>query len=433
MRTQQQLKAVILAGPLWARFQSTKQGQGATQAPPQNAGFKGKLNILGGEANAAEARREAKARKKKEQLMSERREKLVFRDVAEGLDRVDFRKDTFLWYRYLKYGPDFAVDAELERLLRYYNEHAAMEIKGADNGKLMRGPNHLIQLPTDTSAATTDTTSIVGASLAFPRVVVSQVAQFLPRSVVADQIPHIRALPNGASSATNVVSTGQQKRADSYIGKMRGAVATAPDGEYLSGSSPPGFDAPDDRKLVFLGGGFKRPAIVILSQLGQKQGAEATEEWIAEALKYVDPVDGNAQPKTAANPLQGSAIRRPIDIYSFRSLDVYDYPVAHRLYVRRYAQSIAALIKGHTPNPAVSPLTSPLSKAVHTFVGTGLYKAFMGPPFHLRNFLSPTVLLVDHNGNIRWMSSGTPDEVEKAYFPKLLTEIELAYYKSSRK
>lgn len=411
-----------------------RQGTAPPTSTPQQqqaAGFRGKLNVLGGEANAAEARREAKARKKKEQLMAERREKLVFRDVAEGLDRVDFRKDTFLWYRYLKYGPDFAVDAELERLLRYYNEHAAMEIKGTDDGKLMRGPNTLLQVPTETSQ---DPTSIVAASLSFPRVVVSQMAQFLPRASIQPYLPQLRALPNGASSATNVVSPGQEKRS-SYFSKLVGATGSDSVGEYLADASAPSFDGHKDRKLAFVGGAFKRPAVVILSQLGQKQGGEATDAWVAEALKYVEPaVNGKAaSPSGGANHVTGSSTRRPIDIYSFRSLDVYDYPFAHRLYVRRFAASIASTINDEVNAAVPSLLAHPVSKAAHTFVGTGLYKSFMVPPFHLRNFLSPTVLLVDHAGNIRWMSAGLPDEVEKAYFPKLLTELELAYLKATRK
>ncbi|EKG00048.1 hypothetical protein TCSYLVIO_009024 [Trypanosoma cruzi] len=95
----------------------------AVFTPPRGSGFL-KLQKSGSE----------------EKVLSERRRMLVFRDVGMDLDKPILSRDVFLVFKYFRYGIEFAVDNELERMLRYFNEHALNELKIIQSSKAYAWP-----------------------------------------------------------------------------------------------------------------------------------------------------------------------------------------------------------------------------------------------------------------------------------------------------
>ncbi|EPY21084.1 hypothetical protein STCU_08707 [Strigomonas culicis] len=351
------------------------------------------------------------------------------------LDKPILSRDVLLIFKYFRYGIEFAVDNELERMLRYFNEHAVNELKIIQGSKLMRGPPTLSKKRASGGAAGHS----VRAKDGFPPLMAEGDGEgfSLPSAVPAVRcVPLQRLCAPPTADTLALVRSAFQPPAASQSGLAAG---------FHSEAAPATYHHRDATLFTTLSAAtFRRPAVIIYSQLGQKYGSQADSEWRHLAYRTICPallrhVPGAVAPEKepAAVHAQGglragaptssggagkgdaaAAGRRPIDIVSLRSVDLYKYKWVHRLYVQRFARSLAPATQAHD---AVLAGT--------TYVGTQLLAPFY-PVLGVRNYLLPHVLLVDHEGVVRWMSGGCPDEAEQAVFPSLLRQLELEYYKS---
>lgn len=375
-------------------------------------------NAVPAPLNPSQTRKEQKS----EVIRDERKKLLVFRNVGMDLDRAILSRDIFLIPKYFRLGIDFAVDNELERMLRFFNEHAINEMKIIYEGKLLRGPLDRLVKVTG------------GHSLLLPKM---------------DQLTPLHRLIAQSNSNT----------------KGESSTAT-PNAQYNHKYGDPTLHT------ALHGGSFKKPTVVLLSQLGQRLGGEADRQWraaVADALQQNSSKSGTGikrsiigsvpSPLSTKKPAQAAAApssNTPIQFLSVRSLDVQSYKWVHRLYVRRYVQSLPLHQPGSSSSSAptttsedsnnksppsssstAAPTTTggsaqPWSVPDTTFIGSNVFAPFFASPFCLRNYLLPTLLLVDHTGKVRWMSGGLPDAAEKASLPRLLGELELEYFKSKR-
>ncbi|KAK7197402.1 hypothetical protein NESM_000688400 [Novymonas esmeraldas] len=408
---------------------------------------------------AAEERR----KKNEARIKEERSKMLVFRDVGMDLDKPILSRDVFLVLKYFRYGMAFAVDNELERMLRYFNEHATNELKIIQDSKLMRGPPTLSRKrrsaprqrpstplrskqadgvgasvkgdttgPEDSTPAPLQQGLQFQVSSAFPHVRCANTRQFCPPAAfsvaTASKLVSLLGAPHSSSSFASFFPPTTGKETSAREGKV-------------------GNFADDASFTTVTPSTFRRPAVVIFSQLGQRFGSQADAEWrrLAYAtlcpglLPYI-PVQAQAheaaesaevpKPRDRSGPSAPSSRAMPIDVISLRSADVYKYAWVQRLYMRRFAKSLS--------QPATSTAESPASVtevrnaliASTTFVGSQLLEPFYAT-LGLRNYLFPHVMLVDHDGVVRWLSGGLPDAEEMAAFPSLLRQLESEYLKAT--
>jgi hypothetical protein len=355
--------------------------------------------------------RTAERKKNRQAAMeSERKQLLVFRDVGMDLDKAILSRDILLIPKYFYYGAEYAIDNELERMLRYFNEHAINEMKMINDGKLMRGPERLAK------------------------------TGFL--------FPHLE----NVTKLSSLVPSGADRQ-DSSKARAYGTTGT---------------------QSSFAGGAVKKPTMVIFSQLGQKVGGQADRMWRDIALTYASPAfTAMMYPKMAVTkPTAGaggaaaadeaaavSVVQtKPLDVLSLRSLDVQTYKWVHRLYVRRFLKSLIdntyqvdtapVTTTVSARNAAIDKIGSTNSSEFNgggkidnvnvrraynewllstTTVGSGMLKPFFKEG--VRNYLSPYAFLLDHRGQVRWMSAGLPDDKERAALPKLFQQLGLEYFR----
>lgn len=412
---------------------------------------------------AAEERRKKIDAKIKE----ERSKMLIFRDVGMDLDKPILSRDVFLVFKYFRYGIEFAVDNELERMLRYFNEHAMNELKIIQDSKLMRGPPTLSRKRRHASRSKAsahssgnlsakvedDETTMVRQqkqplqfqiSSLFPQVRCANTRQFCSPDCVT---------PAAAGVLSSLLPSSHG--ASSFASLLPSAVAT--DAAKASAASAKRlYNAKDDSLFTTMSPSmFRRPAVVIYSQLGQKFGSQADTEWRRLAYASICPgllpyvpmpsdatkevKDGSADAQSpyglrehALKGKEGTVPRAmPIDVVSMRSADVYKYGWVQRMYVNRFAKSLSqASPSGSAGEPSVQSVNQALIAST-TFVGSQLLEPFY-TTLGVRNYLLPHVMLVDHEGVIRWLSGGCPDANEKAVFSSLLKQLESEYYKASK-
>lgn len=411
---------------------------------------------------AAEERR----KKTETNIKAERSKMLVFRDVGMDLDKPILSRDVFLVLKYFRYGKEFAVDNELERMLRYFKEHATNELKIIQDSKLMRGPPSLSRkrrgavrpkLSSASPSRLSDEPSQGQAlqaqglsfqvSSAFPQVRGAITQQFCSRDAFSPATAETLAPLLKASSAATFFATFYPH-------------AGATDGSNGGGASGKTYNAKDDSLFTLLTPTtFRRPAVVIFSQLGQRFGSQADAEWRRLAYATVNPgllpymplpdpaaeagkggagekasqpvVAGAAQKGKDGRSAHANAVHAmPIDVISLRSADVYKYQWVQRLYMRRFAKSLGKKAAAEGVAPSVEEVKNALIAST-TFVGSQLLEPFYAT-LGLRNYLLPHVMLVDHEGVVRWLSGGLPDADEKAVFPSLLRQLEVEYLKAAK-
>lgn len=437
---------------------------------------------------------EASERRRKhieEKIKEERGNMLVFRDVGMDLDKPILSRDVFLILKYFRYGWEFALDNELERLLRYFNEHAMDELKIVQDSKLMRGPATLSKkrksIPPPRSAPHSGSSS--GSSDAAPSASAAddaavhnkmefQLDSHFPSDLRAANLMQYTRTPFHADSY-NVLRqylrrpTAAQTNlapffltavsATSSAGSTTALPATALTPEEIR-KSMLGFafsNADDTQFTKFSAGWVRRPAVVILTQMGQKFGAQAELEWrrlcceclYPQLLPHVPP---GADAGPAASPAQAHAgggssssssaggSNGAIDVIALKSMDSHlNFSTVQRMYVKQYARYYENKSDVVVPSPALHASGAQTVNNVNTnnefselynlwvvsstFVGVRLLQPFY-KVVGARNYFFPHVFLVDGDGVIRWMSGGLPDAYERSYFPSLLKQLETEYY-----
>lgn len=360
--------------------------------------------------SAFSSAREERQKKKEDKIEQERSKLLVFRDVGMDLDKPVLSRDIFLIFKYFLLGKEFAIDNELERMLRYFNEHAINELKIIHNSKLMRGMESLLPIrhvDGRSSLAAGSGSSAHGgvpSTLLFPTVRCANAAQFCPNPS-----------PTLAGDVTKLL--------------FRTPCAWSAFVQPRHAESVPAYHPKREEFFITMDAhSFQRPAVVIFSQLGQKFGAEADMSWRRAAYRTICPsvdvtLGGEQQQqlnKTTLSFNTSSSSQKktslPIDVISLRSSDLYQYKWVQKLYVSRFISSLSRMEESFGNHLLAST----------TFVGSGLLQPF----FHslgLRNYLSPYVFLVDAQGRVRWMSSGLPDAWETDIFPCLLHQLVKEY------
>ncbi|ESL06598.1 hypothetical protein TRSC58_05725 [Trypanosoma rangeli SC58] len=363
-------------------------------------------------------------RGREEKVLNERKRMLIFRDVGMDLDKPILSRDVFLVFKYFRYGIEFAVDNELERMLRYFNEHALNELKIIQNSKLMRGPAVLGRkkgCPVHGGVASQ-------LLPVFPSLRVANVRQFCGYTRETEQ--RVAELMRPGSLCASFCRAKEDTSAKSWL---RGRYFCEQDPAQMTSFSP---------------AAFRRPMVVIYTQLGQKLGAQADLEWrrLAYAtihpplLQYLPMADaaaeghvpsacerhkGGLRHRSKEASVNGREHVMPLDVVSLRSMDVYKYRWVQRLCVRRFAQSLVP--PAHSVQHTVSEAAvNGLITASTTFVGCKLLQPFYSV-LGLRNYLSPHVMLVDHEGVIRWLAAGCPDDYEREHFPALIKQLAEEY------
>ncbi|EPY26907.1 hypothetical protein AGDE_11032 [Angomonas deanei] len=290
--------------------------------------FLRKLSVMEEEAQSPtfptyDAAAERRRRTVEKKIKEEREKLVVFRDVGMDLDKPILSRDVFLVLKYFRYGIEFAIDNELERMLRYFNEHAVNELKIIQDSKLMRGPPTLsrkksVQVASSNSSRRDSLTPPLATGEGrgfqvlshFPTVRGCLLQQFAtpPSPSVVNTCKEVLQPPTPAQSFFSPASL-----------KFR--------------ESPAAYDIADESQFSTLSpSAFRRPAVVIFSQLGQKFGSRADQEWRELAYKTIcptvlpyirtkEPENEGTVPKTVKEPHQ----RKPIDVISLRSVDIYKY------------------------------------------------------------------------------------------------------------
>lgn len=423
---------------------------------------------------AAESRRKTIEQKIKE----ERSKMLVFRDVGMDLDKPILSRDVFLILKYFRYGMEFAVDNELERMLRYFNEHAVNELKIIQDSKLMRGPPTLSKtlragarrtptafltpghrsygavprLPPLGRSSSTAAGGTVASGDHAPGQTAAATVTMMPEPPfqITSSFPQVHCAPLRpfCSPPDPAVTAKLQGLLRTSAGVSSFATHFAE--PRAAGAIPDSFRSCDEKQFITLTPSmFRRPAVVIVSQLGQKFGAEGDAQWRRLAylsicpalLPYLDtlpPQAAGGKAGTTGGPASASwgsgrqgaghtrSVNLPIDVVSLRSTDVFKHRWIHSLYVRRFSRSLAVRDPLEDEEKTANAIGCALTMAT-TFVGKQLLTPFY-PVLGARNYLLPHVMLVDHEGVIRWMSGGCPDAYEEHIFPSLLKQLEAEYY-----
>lgn len=337
--------------------------------------------------------RENRAQKKAEKIKVERSKLLKFRDVGFDLDKPILSRDIFLIWKYFLLGKQFAIDNELERMLRYFNEHAINELKIIHNSKLMRGTETLLKTSIGSMNAFTSSPSCKSSySIKFPTIICANVAQFC-----SNPSPTVSSfLAQKFFSSPTFFKRFVERRKNENDAPLKYSTKSSSLNTVISSST------------------FVRPAVVILTQLGQKFGAEADKAWRKLAYSSICPGSNFFAERKSSQP---QSPLMDIDVISIRTFDLYSYKWAQKLYISRFINSLNS--EETMENQLI---------ASTTFVGTKVLHPFFDS-FGLRNYLSPYVFLVDSHGNIRWISSGMPDNWETKKFPSLVRELNLEYSK----
>ncbi|KEG09266.1 hypothetical protein DQ04_05511010 [Trypanosoma grayi] len=403
---------------------------GSATLPPRNH-FLQKLSEMEKSSGFSGTCRKATSRAHEggveEKVLEERKRMLVFRDVGMDLDKPILSRDVFLVLKYFRYGIEFAVDNELERMLRYFNEHALNELKIIQNSKLMRGPASLSRKKINAGHGVLP----FQVTPSFPSFQAANMRQFCRYTKETEQ------KANDILKSTSFCTSFHRKNGDAMS---------------RTDSITPFFcESNSTQMTMFSPSMFRRPAVIIYSQLGQKLGAQADLEWrhlayttlYPSLLQYLPETDikGEGHVLSPSGQHRGGLRHRsggtfqgvkghamPIDIISLRSMDVYKYRWVHKLYVRRFAQSLFPSVASSDCATSDSQVNGVLT-ASSTFVGCKLLQPFY-PVLGLRNYLSPHVMLVDHEGRIRWLSAGCPDDYEREHFPALLKQLADEYFEA---
>ncbi|KAG5508218.1 hypothetical protein JKF63_05474 [Porcisia hertigi] len=421
---------------------------------------------------AAEERR----KKIEGRIKAERSKMLIFRDVGMDLDKPILSRDVFLVFKYFRYGTDFAVDNELERMLRYFNEHATNELKIIQDSKLMRGPPLLSRKRRNASRQKSSSSFIkwaptVGLSsksdLAEQGESSASSHQHGPQFQISSSFPCVRCANTHQFCTPDAFSAATASKLEALLSLSRNSSSfssyfpsvTVQETRSCGGKS---YNAKNSELFTTITPStFRRPAVVIFSQLGQKFGSQADTDWRRLAytticpglLPYISPSAQESStvkvgptdthspysiPRSGITGRRGSGAHAPssprsmsIDVVSLRSADVYKFSWVQRLYVSRFAKSLS---QGSVSNWGEGTSVNEVQNALvasSTFVGSQLLAPFYST-LGLRNYLSPHVMLVDHEGVVRWLSGGLPDPDEKAVFPSLLQQLESEYLKASK-
>ncbi|CAJ1987875.1 hypothetical protein conserved [Leishmania donovani] len=401
-------------------------------------------------------------------IKAERSKMLIFRDVGMDLDKPILSRDVFLVLKYFRYGMDFAVDNELERMLRYFNEHATNELKIIQDSKLMRGPPFLSRKRRTASRQRPSTSSSIKPAPSVGASAQGDLAERGGSTVALNQqglqfqisstFPHVRCAHMRQFCSPNTFSAAATSKLATLLSVSHSSWPFASYFPSMTvqearGSAGKSYNAKASELFTTMTPSmFRRPAVVIFSQLGQKFGSQADIHWrrLAYAttcpglLPYIFPSAQEAGTATSGVSRSGptgkdgsvaraasSSRSMPIDVISLRSADVYKYRWVQRLYVSRFAKSLSqTTVSESGEQPSIDEIKNALI-ASSTFVGSQLLEPFYAT-LGLRNYLLPHVMLVDHEGVVRWLSGGLPDADEKAVFPSLLRQLESEYLKAPK-
>ncbi|CCW70793.1 unnamed protein product [Phytomonas sp. Hart1] len=434
-----------------------------------------------------DAATEARRQKIQQKVREERKRMLVFRNVGMELDKPILSRDVFLIFKYFYYGAEFAIDNELERMLRYFNENALNELKIIEDSKLMRGPSTLSR---PQKKGLTPLSSVFSK----PNNCVSEenaAWAFDPKSAQPHVINYAKidngpgAYPAKASNAEllpsqpifpRVLCANMNQFCQNFdaevcqvlLNTLRPSLSQSlfsgffpiTDAATTARDVPKSFSEKDSSLFTALSAkSFRRPALVIYSQLGQKFGSIADLMWRRLAyhticpalLAYIPKIEepntntAKGSPEWKSSPPHSTTTthrRMSIDVVSLRSMDLYTYKWVHSLYVRSFARSLSLNKQTNERTKETKGLDTKRDHhkeatiinnallASTTFVGSKILEPF-NSSLGLRNYLCPYAMLVDHEGVVRWIGGGCPDAYEATHFPGLLKQLENEYFKKN--
>ena len=341
-------------------------------SPPKKTAFAGRVeHLLERTAAANEPQAAAKAARAEETqkaAMASRRETLVFDDVGDGLDLFNWRRDT-LGYIGGMFAPlEFMLNYYLKWELRYMTHDANKELANAD-GKLF-----------DAASA------LHPAGVPFP-----------------------------------------------VVGRLWCM------GAYGNSDGAPLAEGREKGRVYFVDGAqFKRPTLVLLSPLGFDSARCADDEWLSllhngthtgwrppeptraakSVLRYtgleIGPTDAAAKAPAPGNQKRSFAQAGAAAGSGHKHLSV----LRLRTWAIRGTETLGAW--------STARMAKQFPKAVmdNTYCGVHLERSFLHTALGLRNWQTTYALLVDHNGNVRWVATGSPSPSEAAAFHSLVKQLE---------
>ncbi len=409
-----------------------------------NEAFMSRVNTLNSNYNKIFANANKREKVTQNVKRVERHEMLTFREVGKSLDKLILKRDLFLWVKCLWRGTDYVVDQMLERGLRYYPQHAMAEL--ISQPKLFRGLPYVVKgkpFPTLPDLSRMDNIAPADIPCRDPKVAKLAEAAAAkeragwtgkPTASTATAKPAAPSATNettgkgsrkdekapaapeatengtvdartaaseadgGSAASTTATSTTTPTAADAAA--EVDSTETAPQVKSSNGPALPRhrFRSKNDPRYLISHKTFRRPTIVILSQLAhEKHNTEPY--WFQAFQEYLDK-----QEKSGA--------LRCSDLMTLRTIDSESVWWSKGFIVKRFAEFL-------TPKQRTT-----------TYVGPQLLRKFMAD-HDLRNFMTTYVFVVDHKGNIRWMSSGPiADDAEVKHFHDAINTIEIEYYRS---
>lgn len=320
--------------------------------------------------------REQKTQEAQDALLKARKEQLKWREIDYQLDQVRLDRDLLQWYHYIKRGKDYAIDCELERELRYFPEHVAKELRTnlkflVGSSKLPKsGPSFptiqkLTKLSSISSSSSSSTTKqkrkyeedlILPSHFSCPTVVfISQLAHSSEKVEDIDRfyVPLVR------EAVSNLHNTSQNTNTNNSSSKQKTtSSSSASNDNNDNNSNNTGNDA--ERKTVQKCSPRDVPNIV----------TELTSD-----VKYLGKFD-------------------------FMYLKSADFQSS--IWMRKWLTKV----HGARINTVLAP---------RTYTGVRLLRNFSST-LGLRNYGAQYVMLVDHTGKIRWLSTGPPTAEEAEWF-----------------
>jgi hypothetical protein len=363
--------------------------------------------------------------RRREKILKEREEMLRFRDIGLDVDRVILKRDTVQLLKLVYLGKEYAVDVELERMLRYFKEHQVVEVKNSYGMKIYCGFDRL--------------SSSAGAVLV-PPMAVSKASQFFAppepgtvfnpekvlqgsgvkygsaASVVTNVSPMFFKQPTilligpVGTTATHEIEVMWR---EIYVDMVLGTKAQTPAAPPLPASAPAAKQAPK-RTL-------KPPPGIELAEKADAnpQDSAATiiseEDVVRAAAAHTSDYQLLASQQKVPIPrlLPSDLPRKPsVDFISIREIET-PYKFAFNQVVNRTCRRF------------------PFQLLEKTYIGHSVMSAFFESALPLRNPRVTYVMLVDHHGRIRWTTSGPPNKEEAKLLPILLQQLVVEQLKES--
>ena len=311
--------------------------------------------------------KDQKTKEAQEELLKARKEQLKWREIDYQLDQVRLDRDLLQWYHYLKRGKDYAIDCELERELRYFPEHVAKELR--TNLKFLVGSSRLIKTGPafPTIQKLTKLSSIVSSSSSSTNKNKKKAQEedlILPSHFNCPTVVFVSQLAHTSEKVEDI---------DRYYVPLVREAVTNPHNNNNSNNNNSASSKKDNNNNT------------------------KTTETNTNESKIIQKCTQRDVPSIINDVVSDSKYQGKFEFMYLKTADFQS-----SIWMRKWLTKVhAARI-----NPVLAP---------RTYTGVRLLRNFSST-LGLRNYGAQYVMLVDHSGKIRWLSTGPPTSEEVEWF-----------------